>query len=112
MRPDTHTIVTGAPGPRVQEEDLSKALAWQHVKTIVSAVHTVLRPGVPRHTQELYKEVWLRLNTVYPRQLWLLTVNCLTPPPTITQVWTLLYIVLLFYCTGGPSPGPPGSITL
>ena len=31
-------------------------------------------------------QVWLRLNTVYPRQLWLLTVNHLTPPPTITQV--------------------------
>ena len=30
-------------------------------------------------------QVWLRMNTVYPRQLWLLTVNHLTPPPKISQ---------------------------
>ena len=32
-----------------------------------------------------YFQVWLRMNTVYPRQLWLLTVNHLTPPPNISQ---------------------------
>ena len=42
------------------------------------------RPNVPRHTQELYKQVWSRLNTVYPRQLWLMTVNSLTQSPAIT----------------------------
>lgn len=64
---------------------LPPRLAWQHAATLVSSVHDVLEPGVPRHTQELYRQVWLRLNSVYPRQLWLLTVNHLTPPPTISQ---------------------------
>jgi len=64
---------------------LPARLAWQHAPTLVSLVHCVLEPAVPRHTQELYRQVWLRMNTVYPRQLWLLTVNHLTPPPKISQ---------------------------
>merc|ERR1712130_756811 len=64
---------------------LPARLAWQHAPTLVSLVHFVLEPEVPRHTQELYRQVWLRLNTVYPRQLWLLTGNHLTPPPKISQ---------------------------
>jgi len=64
---------------------LPARLAWQHARTLVSLVHCVLEPTVPRHTQELYRQVWLRMNTVYPRQLWLLTVNHLTPPPNISQ---------------------------
>jgi integrator complex subunit 2 len=64
---------------------LPARLAWQHALTLVSNGYSVLEPGVPRHTQELWRQVWLRLNTVYPRQLWLLTVNQLTPPPAISQ---------------------------
>jgi len=64
---------------------LPPRVAWQFCSTLVSNIGTILGEGVPRHTQELYKAVWLRLNTVYPRQLWLLTVNSLTTPPAITQ---------------------------
>jgi integrator complex subunit 2 len=35
----------------------------------------VLGEGVPRQVQDLYRSVWLNLNAVYPRKLWLLTVN-------------------------------------
>lgn len=31
--------------------------------------------NVPRYLQDLYKEVWFRLNTVLPRRLWVLTVK-------------------------------------
>eukprot|EP00092_Neocalanus_flemingeri_P019401 GFUD01021015.1.p1 GENE.GFUD01021015.1~~GFUD01021015.1.p1 ORF type:complete len:1102 (+),score=357.95 GFUD01021015.1:297-3602(+) len=64
---------------------LPPRVAWQLCPALVSNIDTVLGETVPRHTQELYKQVWLRLNTVYPRQLWLLTVNSLTAPPAITQ---------------------------
>lgn len=64
---------------------LPPRLAWEMAPTFVSQISSIVREGVPRHTQELYKQVWLRLNTVYPRQLWLMTVNCLTPPPSISQ---------------------------
>jgi len=64
---------------------LPPRVVWQLCPALVSNIDTVLGHTVPRHTQELYKEVWLRLNTVYPRQLWLLTVNSLTSPPAITQ---------------------------
>ena len=43
-------------------------LAWYRaVNVLVSSISTILDPRVPRHTQELFKQVWLRLNTVYPR---------------------------------------------
>ena len=43
---------------------------------------------------ELYRQVWLRLNSIFPRQLWVMTVNAIRlelslseecPPPTLTQ---------------------------
>lgn len=41
----------------------------------VFTVKVVLGENVPRYLQDLYKEVWLRLNTVLPRRLWALTVK-------------------------------------
>ena len=38
---------------------LPARLAWQHARTLVSLVHCVLEPSVPRHTQELYRQVML-----------------------------------------------------
>lgn len=32
---------------------------------------------IPRYVQELYKQVWLRLNTVLPRSLWIMSINAL-----------------------------------
>ena len=59
-------------------------LAWQLAASLVSGMRTVLGPGVARHSQELYRQVWTRLNTVYPRHLWLMTVNSLSQPPRIS----------------------------
>ena len=43
-------------------------LAWYRAASVlVTSITTILDPRVPRHTQELFKQVWLRLNTVYPR---------------------------------------------
>ena len=59
-------------------------LAWSLAQTLVTNIRLVLEPGVGRHSQELYRAVWSRLNTVYPRHLWLMTVNSLSQSPRIS----------------------------
>ena len=59
-------------------------LAWKLSSTLVRNIRLVVAPGVARQSQELYRQVWVRLNTVYPRHLWLLTVNSLSHPPNIS----------------------------
>ncbi|KAJ2953568.1 hypothetical protein O0L34_g1170 [Tuta absoluta] len=50
---------------------------WPFAETFVRYFKNVLGELVPRHIQELYREVWLRLNTVLPRCLWIMTINAL-----------------------------------
>ncbi|KAI5641541.1 integrator complex subunit 2 domain-containing protein [Phthorimaea operculella] len=50
---------------------------WPFAETFVRYFKSVLGELVPRHIQELYREVWLRLNTVLPRCLWIMTINAL-----------------------------------
>ncbi|XP_026737728.1 integrator complex subunit 2 [Trichoplusia ni] len=50
---------------------------WPFAETFVKYFKSVLGDQVPRHIQELYHEVWLRLNTVLPRCLWIMTINAL-----------------------------------
>ncbi|KAL7289015.1 hypothetical protein TKK_0016972 [Trichogramma kaykai] len=50
---------------------------WPHAKTIVQFFKRILDKKVPRYIQELYQQVWLRLNTVLPRALWVLSINSL-----------------------------------
>ncbi|CAH0700684.1 unnamed protein product [Spodoptera exigua] len=50
---------------------------WPYAETFVKYFKSVLGDEVPRHIQELYHEVWLRLNTVLPRCLWIMTINAL-----------------------------------
>ncbi|XP_049865631.1 integrator complex subunit 2 [Pectinophora gossypiella] len=64
---------------------------WPFAEIFVRYFKSVLGDQVPRHIQELYREVWLRLNTVLPRCLWIMTINALldingsTKSVTITQ---------------------------
>lgn len=50
---------------------------WPFAEMFVRYFKSVLGDKVPRHIQELYREVWLRLNTVLPRCLWIMTINAL-----------------------------------
>ncbi|XP_052756874.1 integrator complex subunit 2 [Galleria mellonella] len=50
---------------------------WPFAEVFVKYFKSVLGDQVPRHIQELYREVWLRLNTVLPRCLWIMTINAL-----------------------------------
>lgn len=50
---------------------------WPHAETIIKFFKSMLDDKVPRYIQELYKQVWLRLNTVLPRCLWVISINAL-----------------------------------
>ncbi|XP_051176498.1 integrator complex subunit 2 [Leptopilina boulardi] len=50
---------------------------WPHASIIIHYFKAILDEKVPRYIQELYKQVWLRLNTVLPRCLWVLSINAL-----------------------------------
>jgi hypothetical protein len=63
-------VVLGEGVPR-QVQDLYRP-ACAHCNLVAQVV---LGEGVPRQVQDLYRSVWLNLNAVYPRKLWLLTVN-------------------------------------
>lgn len=48
---------------------------WPFAEIFTQFVRKVLGKNVPRYVQDLYKDVWLRFNTVLPRRLWVLTVK-------------------------------------
>ncbi|EGI69900.1 PREDICTED: integrator complex subunit 2 isoform X1 [Acromyrmex echinatior] len=50
---------------------------WPYAELIIHYFKDILDEQVPRYIQELYKQVWLRLNTVLPRCLWVLSINAL-----------------------------------
>jgi integrator complex subunit 2 len=58
---------------------------WSHSETIIRYFKKILEPSVPRLIQELYKQIWIKLNTILPRQLWVMTINALMPDDTITK---------------------------
>lgn len=61
---------------------------WPFAKLFTSYAKHTLNPKVPRFVQELYKQVWLRLNTVLPRHLWVQSTQALVS-----------YIIFIFLIT-------------
>ncbi|XP_063992438.1 integrator complex subunit 2 isoform X2 [Diachasmimorpha longicaudata] len=60
---------------------------WPHAETFIHYFKVILDEKVPRYIQELYKQVWLRLNTVLPRCLWVMSTNALLiENPTVQNV--------------------------
>ena len=49
--------------------------SWQHAEAIFRHLKEILDPATPLQIQELVCKVWFRLNTVFPRKLWAITVN-------------------------------------
>ena len=52
---------------------------WPHAELFILYFKKILGDKVPRLIQELYKHVWIRLNTVLPRRLWIMSINSLMP---------------------------------
>ena len=52
---------------------------WQYSELIVSHITDFLEINTPYQLQDLFNRVWFRMNTVFPRKLWALTVIYLNP---------------------------------
>ncbi|XP_055912059.1 integrator complex subunit 2 [Eupeodes corollae] len=52
---------------------------WQFATVFVKNINKMLENNVPRLIKELYRKVWLRLNSVLPKRLWVETINALMP---------------------------------
>uniref|UniRef100_T1IXD4 Uncharacterized protein n=1 Tax=Strigamia maritima TaxID=126957 RepID=T1IXD4_STRMM len=50
---------------------------WPFASHFVQQFVYLLQPGVPRQVIEMCRNVWLKLNTVFPGRLWCMTVNAL-----------------------------------
>uniref|UniRef100_A0A8D9APX7 Integrator complex subunit 2 n=1 Tax=Cacopsylla melanoneura TaxID=428564 RepID=A0A8D9APX7_9HEMI len=79
---------------------------WPYAQTVVSSFRSTLDPCVPRYVQELFKQVWLKLNTVLPRCLWVMTINAVrqqktrVPNVTLTQENIVLDPLQVLRCDG------------
>lgn len=52
---------------------------WPFAGSLVSELPNLISPAVPRQVVEKARALWFRLNQVYPRRLWVLTVNAFRP---------------------------------
>lgn len=58
---------------------------WPLASIIIKYFKKILDDSVPRLIQELYKQIWIKLNTILPRHLWVMTINALMPIDAITK---------------------------
>lgn len=58
---------------------------WPLAETLIQYFRRILENTVPRLIQDLYKQVWIRLNTVLPRRLWSMTVRALMPDDNVLK---------------------------
>lgn len=59
---------------------------WPLAEVFIQYFRHILKSTVPRLIQDLYKQVWTRLNTVLPRRLWNLSINALMPDDNVLKV--------------------------
>ncbi|KAK4288012.1 hypothetical protein Pmani_030992 [Petrolisthes manimaculis] len=52
---------------------------WPLAAPLTANLKFLLQPGVPRKVLDTYRQVWLRLNSLFPRRLWAMTVEGLLP---------------------------------
>lgn len=62
---------------------------WPLSSIIIRYFKKILDDAVPRLIQELYKQIWLKLNTILPRHLWVMTINALMPDDAISKHFLL-----------------------
>lgn len=52
---------------------------WPLAAPITASIKCLLQPGVPRKVLDTYRQVWMRLNSLFPRRLWAMSVEGLQP---------------------------------
>ncbi|KFB40539.1 AGAP003033-PA-like protein [Anopheles sinensis] len=62
---------------------------WPLAPTFIRYFKHTLNHTVPLLLQELYRQVWMRLNTIFPRRLWVMSINALMPSDAVTKNFTL-----------------------
>lgn len=62
---------------------------WPLAETFIQYFRRILKNTVPRLIQDLYKQVWIRLNTVLPRRLWSMTINALMKKDDVIKANTI-----------------------
>lgn len=63
----------------------SPPLLWPLASTFIGHFRRILSDTVPRLVQKLYRQNWIRLNTVLPRRLWILSIQALMPEDKVTR---------------------------
>jgi integrator complex subunit 2 len=58
---------------------LPKNYLWPLAPDFVSKIPLLLLPSTPRQVREKAKKVWFKMNSIFPRKLWVMTVNVLRP---------------------------------
>ncbi|XP_058019837.1 integrator complex subunit 2 [Ahaetulla prasina] len=58
---------------------LSAAELIPYAEVLTSNMHQLFHPGVPRRILQTVNRIWMALNMVMPRRLWVMTVNALQP---------------------------------
>lgn len=58
---------------------------WPLAKTFIRHFKVILDSSVPRLIQKVYRQIWIRLNTVLPRRLWIMTIQALMPEDAVTK---------------------------
>lgn len=69
---------------------------WPLAELFTQNFKKILGNNVPRLIQELYRKVWLRLNTVLPRRLWIMTINALMTNDDIIKYYSYGQETILF----------------
>uniref|UniRef100_A0A8D2L271 Integrator complex subunit 2 n=1 Tax=Varanus komodoensis TaxID=61221 RepID=A0A8D2L271_VARKO len=54
-------------------------------EALASNMNQLLYPGVPRRVLQMVNRLWMTLNTVMPRRLWVMTANALQPSVKMTR---------------------------
>lgn len=62
---------------------------WPLCKIIIQYFKSIIDDSVPRLVQKLYRQVWIRLNTVLPRRLWIMSIQSLMPQDAVTKNYFL-----------------------
>lgn len=62
----------------------------QYSNLIVMNMSNIFKKGIPRLIQELYKNIWIRLNSVLPISFWKITINSLTGSDDVINNYTYL----------------------
>lgn len=62
---------------------------WPLTEIFIKHFKFVINPGTLRVVQELYKQVWIHLNTVLPRRLWATSIQSLLPEHNLMRNFAL-----------------------